>query len=523
MFVHRTVEGLASVATDVPDLVVESPDAGVGGVPLPPAAHALRERGGRVGAYHQSLLLDAPADLGVGRLRELVAVLTDRHDALRLLLDHQENGEDGARWSLQVRPTGTVDTTGWVTRVEVAGPDADDSAAVVSEHTGRAAEGLDPETGDIARFVWFDAGPGRQGRLLVVLHRLAVDGVSWRILRTELAACWRVLTGEAEAAPRPAGTSCRRWAQQLVAAAQDPERERELDGWKAALTAAEPRLTERPSRPGPDAPDVTGTLHRTLPAHRTGPLLDRVPAAFHCEVEDVLLTALALAVPHWRRRQLRDHLGGTSVLVDLEHDGREAFAEGQDLSRTLGRFASAHPVRLDAGAVDRSELTAGGTAVGNAVKAVKEQLRAVPDGGVGYGMLRYLNPRTAPVLAELPPPDIGFTHLGRFDGAAPGEWPVSAGPTERAPGAGHALELTTSVVDGPEGPCLTVACAWPGELFGEAAVRELVDDWFRALDAITTRSRAADAGGHTPSDLSLTGLDQGDIDVLEADGRYFSS
>ncbi|AJE43577.1 non-ribosomal peptide synthetase [Streptomyces nodosus] len=523
VFVHRTVEGLASVATDVPDLVVESPDAGVGGVPLPPAAHALRERGGRVGAYHQSLLLDAPADLGVGRLRELVAVLTDRHDALRLLLDHQENGEDGARWSLQVRPTGTVDTTGWVTRVEVAGPDADDSAAVVSEHTGRAAEGLDPETGDIARFVWFDAGPGRQGRLLVVLHRLAVDGVSWRILRTELAACWRVLTGEAEAAPRPAGTSCRRWAQQLVAAAQDPERERELDGWKAALTAAEPRLTERPSRPGPDAPDVTGTLHRTLPAHRTGPLLDRVPAAFHCEVEDVLLTALALAVPHWRRRQLRDHLGGTSVLVDLEHDGREAFAEGQDLSRTLGRFASAHPVRLDAGAVDRSELTAGGTAVGNAVKAVKEQLRAVPDGGVGYGMLRYLNPRTAPVLAELPPPDIGFTHLGRFDGAAPGEWPVSAGPTERAPGAGHALELTTSVVDGPEGPCLTVACAWPGELFGEAAVRELVDDWFRALDAITTRSRAADAGGHTPSDLSLTGLDQGDIDVLEADGRYFSS
>ncbi|MFB7455034.1 amino acid adenylation domain-containing protein [Streptomyces sp. NPDC056188] len=526
VFVHRTVEGLASVATDVPDLVAESPDAGVGGVPLPPAAHALRERGGPVRAYHQSLLLDAPADLGHDRLRELVAMLVDRHDALRLLLDRHEgggDGDDGARWSLQVRPSGTVDAARWVTRVEVAGLDGDGLATAVREHTGRAADRLDPETGDVARFVWFDTGPGRRGRLLVVLHRLAVDAVSWRVLRTELAACLRVVTGESQDEPRPAGTSYRRWAQQLVAAAQDPERERELDRWKATLTTAEPRLTDRPSDAGPDAPGAMGTLHRTLQAGRTGPLLDRVPAAFHCAVDDVLLTALALAVPHWRRRHLRDHLGGTSVLVDLERDGREPFAEGQDLSRTLGRFATAYPVRLDAGAVDRSELTQGGTAVGNAVKAVKEQLRAVPDGGVGHGMLRYLNPRTAPVLAQLPPPDIGFTHLGRFDEAAPAEWPVSAGPTERAPRAGHALELTTSVVDGPEGPCLTVTCAWPGELFGEAAVRELVDDWFGALEAITTRCEGADAGGHTPSDLSLTGLDQGDIDVLEADGRYFSS
>ncbi|MFI9599854.1 amino acid adenylation domain-containing protein [Streptomyces sp. NPDC052043] len=523
VFVHRTVEGLASVATDVPDLVVESPDAGVGGLPLPPSAHALRERGGPVRAYHQSLLLDAPADLGLDRLRELVAVLTDRHDALRLLLGRHDGTEDGVRWSLQVRPPGTVDAAGRVAHVTVAGLDTDASAAAVREHTGRAADRLDPETGDVARFVWFDAGPGRRGRLLVVLHRLAVDTVSWRVLRTELAACWRVLTGESRDAPRPAGTSYRRWAQHLVAAAQDPERERELDWWRTTLTTAEPRLTDRPSAPGPDIPGAPGLLRRTLPATRTGPLLARVPAAFHCAVEDVLLTALALAVPQWRRRHLRDHLGGSGVLVDLERDGREPFAEGQDLSRTLGRFTTAHPVRLDAGAVERSELTARGAAVSNAVKAVKEQVRAVPDGGVGYGMLRYLNPRTAPVLAELPSPDIGFTHLGGLDDAAPGEWPVSAGPTEQAPAGGHALELTTSVVQGPEGPCLTLTCAWPSELFGEADVRELVDDWFRALEAIITRSEAADAGGHTPSDLSLTGLDQGDIDVLEADGRYFSS
>ncbi|HET9379810.1 MAG TPA: amino acid adenylation domain-containing protein, partial [Streptomyces sp.] len=523
VFVHRTVEGLASVATDVPDVVVESSGTRVGGLPLPPSAHALRERGGPVTGHHEALLLDAPDGLAPDRLQALAGMLTDRHDALRLLLGRHD---DGDRWTLEVRAPGTVDAARLVRHVPVAGPGAGALDAAVHAHHAAAAAELDPQTGDIARFIWFDAPDSGRGRLLLLVHRLAVDAESWRLLRADLDTCWQALVSGKTPAPLPDGTSYRRWAQQLLAAAQDPERERELDWWQTVLTAPDSRLTDR--TPDGGAPS---TVVCTLPAEQTAPLLDRLPSAFNCDVDDVLLTAFALALGHWRRRHLRDHLGGTAVLMDLEGAGRQAFAEGQDLTRTLGRFAAPHPVRLDPGTVDWTEVTAGGQAVGNAIKAVKEQLRSVPDGGVGYGMLRHLNPRTAPVLAALPRPGIGFAYLGRLDDLDDTSWPVAAeqpavparDPDDTPYDDGHALQIAASVTGGADGPGLTVACTWPGAFFGEAAVRELVADWFRALEALVTHSEAADAGGHTPSDLSLVGLDQDEIDVLEADGRYFSS
>lgn len=424
-----------------------------------------------------------------------------------------------------------MDAARTVTRIPVAGlrPEALDAA--VRDHGARAARGLDPETGDIARFVWFDAtepadtGDAGPGLLLVLVHGLAADAESLHLLRADLATCWEALASGGQPAPYPDGTSYRRWAQQLLAAAQDPERERELDRWTAVLTAPDSRVTEPAPKPGVGVTDAPGTLTRTLPARATEPLLHRAPEAFNCDVDDLLLTAFSLAFAHWRRRRLRDHLSGTSVLVDLERDGRQTFADGQDLTRTLGLFAGAHPVRLDPGNVDRAELASGGQAVGNAVKAVKEQLRSVPDHGVGYGMLRHLNPRTAPVLAALPAPAVGFGRLGRTDTEDGAGWPLRARQAEPAAGLreGHALEVTSSVTTGAKGPSLAVTCVWRGELTDGTGVGELVDDWFHALEALVTRSQAVDAGGHTPSDLSLVGLDQDEIDVLEADGRYFSS
>jgi hypothetical protein len=104
--------------------------------------------------------------------------------------------------------------------------------------------------------------------------------------------------------------------------------------------------------------------------------------------------------------------------VDVESHGRHGG--DLDLSRTVGWFTSVHPVRLDLGALSLDEVAVGGDAAGAAVKTVKEQLRAVPGDGLGYGLLRYLNPDTSPVLAALPAPQIGFNYLGRFLTGAPG-------------------------------------------------------------------------------------------------------
>ena len=137
---------------------------------------------------------------------------------------------------------------------------------------------------------------------------------------------------------------------------------------------------------------TAGQLTLTLPASLTGPLLTRVPAAFHGGINDVLLTGLVLAIADWCRRRGRgaDH-AGHAVLIDLEGHGREEIFADVDLSRTVGWFTSLYPVRLDAGGLDLDEAIAGGPALGRALKLIKEQLRALPDHGLGYGLLRYLN------------------------------------------------------------------------------------------------------------------------------------
>jgi len=144
-------------------------------------------------------------------------------------------------------------------------------------------------------------------------------------------------------------------------------------------------------------------------------LLKRVAGGVPCRINHALLTALALSIVQWcgRRGRGADH----AVLIDVEGHGREEVLADIDLSRTVGWFTSLFPVRLDAGGVDVAEALAGGPALGRALKLIKEQLRGVPNNGLGYGLLRYLNRQTGSQLAKFAAPQIGFNYLGRFAGA----------------------------------------------------------------------------------------------------------
>src|SRR5439155_13084203 len=170
----------------------------------------------------------------------------------------------------------------------------------------------------------------------------------------------------------------------------------ELPVWREALHTPEPRIGGRALDPVRDRGDATRSLTLTLPADLTRPLLTSVPGAFHVGVNDVLLAGLAPAVVEWRQRW---GAGGGQVLIDLEGHGREEIVPGADLTRTVGWFTSMYPVRLDPGPYDRAEVWAGGPGMGRMVKLIKEQLRAFPDNGMGFGLLRHLNPATAQELS----------------------------------------------------------------------------------------------------------------------------
>jgi amino acid adenylation domain-containing protein/non-ribosomal peptide synthase protein (TIGR01720 family) len=475
--------------------------------PLTPVVHDLAERAGwhaLAAPLWQSVVAGVPAGLGLGRLAAAVRAVADHHDMLRARLD-------GA--SVVIPAPGSVPAGGWVRRVDVAGLGAGELAAVIGRQRREAAGRLDPAAGVMLQAVWLDAGPA-PGRLLLAVHHLAVDGVSWRILLPDLAAAWRAAPGP----PRldPVGTSFPQWARLLAAQARDPARVAELPGWRAVLDGGEPPLAARPLDP---ARDTAGTMARIVldvPAGTTSALLATVPAAFGLGPQEVLLAGLAAAVAGWRARRGRPP---GPVLADVEGHGREA--PRADLSRTVGWFTSSHPVRLDPGGDPRDAgpglPAAGGPAAARLLRRVRDQLTR--GDGLGYGLLRHLNPDTAPVLAALPRPQIGFNYLGRFTAGTGDDWQpvdegVLAGGADPGLPAGHVLEAGAVVRDLPAGPRLSLSLSWPGRLLAEAEVRELGEGWRAALAGFAAPATASAAA---PPLIALTPDEDEELQAMAAE------
>jgi amino acid adenylation domain-containing protein/non-ribosomal peptide synthase protein (TIGR01720 family) len=517
VFQHKTAAGLAAVARAAPETALKAPDSGIGVVVPTPIMHRLRERGGPIDDFSMRMVLQAPASLDTDALAHLVQALLDRHDMLRARLEPSDN--DGQRWALRVAPVGSVAALACIMRVDAAGLDDEDLHGVIQTREAPAATSrLAPQAGVMIQVAWLDRGPARPGRLVVVIHHLVVDGVSLRILLEDLASGAAQLAAGRAPELQPCRTSFRRWAQLLAAQAHDPVRMRELAMWTAMLGGADPPLGQRALDPARDTASTCRELRLALPT-RTEPLLTSVPAAFHAGLDDVLLCGLVLAVTSWRRRRGQDD-GHGCLLVDLERHGRqEQVADGVDLSRTVGWFTTMFPVRLDIAGVSVDEALAGGPAAGQALKRVKEQLRAVPDHGLGFGVLRYLNRETGPILAGLATPQIAFNYLGRFAVSDATDWAVV--PDSRlGRGAGtalpasHGLNVTAWTEDRSDGPQLHVSWLWPGGLLSQDAVHELAEGWFQALDALATYAARPHAGGHTPSDFPLARLSQEEMDGL---------
>ncbi|MET8014820.1 amino acid adenylation domain-containing protein, partial [Streptomyces sp. NPDC005266] len=517
VFEHRTPAALARVAGAVTTEAAVPGTRSSGPVPLTPAMLELAKRAGSValtGTFSQSMLLEVPAGLDPDRLVAAVEALFDRHGLLRARLEF-----DGGTGRLVIPEHGHgVEAGDCVVRAGT-----EDVAAEAEQ----AARQLDPVAGVMVRVVWFDTGPDAPGRLLLVAHHLVVDVLSWRTLVPDLAAAYALADPDEPAADGgepAAGTSFQQWATALAEQAMSAERVAELPAWTRLLDGPDAPLAHRALDPAVDTEGAgMRRVELRLPVSVTEALLTRVPTAFHAGVDEVLLTGLAAAVEEWRPARGRAVPGG--LLVDVEGHGRVPLSDAMDLTGTVGWFTSSHPVRLETGSVDLAQVRAGGPEAGRLLKRVKEQVRAVPGEGLGYGMLRHLNPGTAPELAALPDAQIGFNYLGRIthtDDTSRGNWrPVGGlgldGRTDPRMAASHALEAGGLVTEGPEGSELTVSLVGPVGLFDEEALRELASGWSAMLTGLAGHAGRPGSGGRTPSDFPLVTLGQEDVEEFEAD------
>ncbi|MEQ9628430.1 MAG: amino acid adenylation domain-containing protein, partial [Roseitalea porphyridii] len=317
--------------------------------------------GGSLSHFNQSVLLRIDKGVGLSDLSNAMGSLVSQHDALGYVYSEGESG-----W---VQRYG--DPSGSVELCDLSGVDKGGLSEALARRSDACQRGLDIGKGDLFRAVLFVTPSWEEeNRLLLVAHHLCVDGVSWRIMTDDLEVLLDQLSQGLPPDLGPKGSSYRDWYGALSAYGQGERLLSQRSYWLGQSRGQRPLPTDR-SYTGPVVMGDWGTVTVSLSGERTRLLLQRAPAAYHSEINDILLAALARVLTGWT--------GDDRVVIGLEGHGREeSVSEGIDLSRTVGWFTSMYPVGLEC---------APGLSDGDLIKGTKEGLRGIPDKGLGYGVL----------------------------------------------------------------------------------------------------------------------------------------
>ncbi|MGV9251182.1 non-ribosomal peptide synthase/polyketide synthase [Streptomyces sp. NPDC003697] len=493
LFTHQTVADLAAAAEALPaPMTAAEQGPVVGEVPLTPVQHWLFDTlTGDPARFTQAVSFHLAAGTDEALLRAALAAVWEHHDALRTRCEPAGDG----RW----RPYGTPPGTAPYLEVHHL-PDGtpDQTEEALGALTDALCAGFDLASGPLLKAALCRPGGDRRPVLVLAAHHLVVDAVSWRILLEDLDTAYRALAEGSDPGLGPKTTSFRAWAQRLAAHAAAGGFDDELAHWRAAATA-----TAVPTdHTGANTAACEETLTVGLDAEETRRLLKEVPDVYRTRVNDVLLCALGRVLASWT--------GQDRVTIALEGHGREELFDDTDLARTVGWFTTMYPVTLD---VPRDADTA------TALKSVKEGLRAVPRGGLGYGALRHLHPTAGKDLPGLP--QIGFNYLGQQD------WNASRGGLLHAPYGGltggmdrtaqrpHLIDVLGRVTD----KRLEFTWSYSREVHRRDTVARLAAELAAELRAIVRHCAEPGAGGRTPSDFPLAALDQAAVDRLVGTGR----
>jgi amino acid adenylation domain-containing protein/non-ribosomal peptide synthase protein (TIGR01720 family)/FkbM family methyltransferase len=499
LFQQQTIAALAQVAEVGPALLAEQ-ETLVGQVPLTPIqrwffAQPLAERQ----HFNQAVLLRLRQRWQAELLPRVVGQLLKHHDGLRLRYEQDGSGE----WRQFYGPPEETVTPEVCSFHDLSGLEASEQEAALAAVGEQLQRSFQLEAGPLVRVALFDLGAGGgewPQRLLLVLHHLVVDGVSWRIVLEDLQAAYAQASSGRAIKLGAKTSSYKQWAERLAQYAASGVEEKELEYWRAQVAAGrEQRLPE-------DYPGGANTVARMgvesvwLTAAETQSLLRSVPAAYHTQINDVLLTALVQAFRRWT--------GSAGLLVELESHGREELFAEVDVTRTVGWFTSAYPVWL--------KLSGG--SVGEELRAIQEQLGAVPGRGVGYGVARYLSGvEGLELAAAAEQAQVCFNYLGQFDqvlgaGAVWGVAREKSGTVRSAQGMRkRLLEINGSVVNGQ----LQLSWSYSREVHRRETIQELGAWYKQALLQMIAESATA-TQTYVPSDFPGVNLNSVELDELMA-------
>jgi len=499
IFQHPTIAQLATVTG--PALASGAPQEPVTGpLPLTPIQHWFFEQDlPHPHHWNQSMLLEIAHPLDIDRLEQAMQQLLIHHDALRLRFS-----QTGSGWQQLNAPPGQPVS---IERIDLSGHPATAQKDAMQQAAAQIQAGLDLANGPLMRVAYFDFGPQQPARLLWVIHHLAVDRVSWHILLEDLQTAYHQL-GRGEPLQLPAKTTAyRQWATQLTNLAHTGSLRAELDHWRAGpWEQVAPLQTDFPPGRPANSRGSARVITVQLDAAETDALLKDIHHAYHTHINDILLAALAQALLRWRNTPPHQPL-----LIALEGHGREEIGPQQiDLSRTVGWFTAIFPLLLRPDSLQQP---------GPAITSIKAQLRRVPNRGVGYGLLRYLNADSGGVLKALPQPEIALNYMGQLDPLLTGSelftlLPHTAGPNHSPQGLRpYLLEIEGYVINGQ----LRLDWIYSRNVHTEKTVTTLAHQFVDALRQLIAHCQAVESGDYTPADFPEAGLTQAELDELLTD------
>ena len=359
-----------------------------GEVPLTPIQHWFFEQNfANSHHWNQSFLFQVKQTLNPVILEQALQHIIEHHDALRLRFDYSESG-----WQqINTLPSETVPFT----RINLTNKTPEEQTAEIPAAATKLQKSLNLSDGPLIRVALFYLGAEQPSRLLIAIHHLVMDGVSWRILLSDLQQVYQQLI-QGEIVKLPAKTtSFKKWAEKLKEYARLPKLQKELEYWHKS---SQTQLTSLPVdfSNGKNTIAETETISVQLSATDTQELLQKVPAIYQTQINDVLLTALLQAFNQWTGKQ--------TLAIDLEGHGREELFPDVNLSRTVGWFTTVFPVLLELKGHSQPE---------DILLAVKKKLRSIPEHGIGYGLLRYISDSKAKLHSHTA--EVKFNYLGQFD------------------------------------------------------------------------------------------------------------
>jgi non-ribosomal peptide synthase protein (TIGR01720 family) len=469
MFEHQTVHELGAVVGTTP--AVDAEQGLVSGpVPLTPIQHWFFEQ--EVPDRHhwnQAVMLELRQAVDSAVLERSLGKLLEHHDALRMRFYREGQG-----WR-QVN-AGVVGEAPFTLLSFAHLPESEQRQAVETAAAEQQGS-LNLSDGPLLRVTLFDLGADRPARLLLVMHHLVMDGVSWRILLDDLQTIYQRLSHAQAVELAPKTTSFKEWSERLNDYAQVAELRREADYWTASARGLSLPI-DFPS--GENTRASARVVRTALGADDTLALLQEVPQARQVQIQETLLAALARTFTRWTNSD--------SLLIEVEGHGREDIFKDVDLSRTVGWFTTLFPVGLTLEA-DAEPL--------EALMSVRDQWRAIPARGIGYGLLRYLSrdPEVTRSLRTVPDAEVSFNYLGQVDQVISessmfGPARESAGPTGSRRGLRpRLLDINGIVVKGQ----LRLEWTYSENVHRRSTIESLAEAFAAELRSIISHCLSSDA------------------------------